>query len=576
MDASRALSAVVPRFLRGYQARWLGADVLAGLTLSAVAIPEVMGYTAITHTPIVTGLYTLLLPLIVFAVFGSSKLLVVGGDSATAAVLAGGLATAGLLGASPGSTRWVALCALTAFVTGVLLLVARLLRLGFLGDFLSAPVLIGFLSGVGIQVATDQIPALLGVARGSGNWLEGQWAWISQLGRVSVPTLAYGLATVAIIVVSKRWVPRIPGTVVAVAGLLVVASVSRASGYGVDVVGTVNGGIPPLALPDGLSLSDMGAVSVTALACVFIIITQSAATARSFAMKAGDHADVNRDIVGLAAANLAAGLTGTFVVNGSPTKTQIVDDARAHTQLANLVVAGVTLVVLVFVTGLLAELPHAVLAGVVFVIGIGLVDGHGLRSIWRRRPSEFVVAVVTALCVVVWGVGVAIVVAIVLSLITVIVRQYNAPSFVLTKRNEGGYDYHRAVAGTQSASGLIVFRFDSQLFFANATMFCARAETVVVNAPDPVRWFILDCAGIPDIDYSAGRTLGDLVRFLHARSIHVILARPEPALLATLDRYGLMAEIRPESIFSDLDAAVAAFTASPRSRSGGAPGPREG
>ena len=549
---------LVPVSMRGYQRAWLTPDIIAGLTLAAVAIPEVMGYTSITQTPIVTGLYTLLLPLAAFALLGSSKLLVVGGDSATAAILAAGLLAAALPGVTPQSSKWVALCALTALATGVLLVVARLFRLGFLGDFLSAPVLIGFLSGVGIQVAAAQIPALLGVPKGTGNWFQQQWSWITSLGDVSAPTLAYGLSTIAIIVAFKLFIPKVPGAILAVLGLLVVATVTNAASHGVDVVGAVQGGLPTLTLPSGITAKELAVVATTSLACFFIVISQSAATSRSFAMKHGVRADVNRDIVGLAAANVLAGLSGTFVVNGSPTKTQILDEAKGRSQVASLVVVGATLAVLLFFTDLLTDLPHAVLAGIVLVVGLGLVDPRGLRRISARRRSEFAVAIITMLVVILVSVTAGIIVAIALSLLDVIRRQYTAPAYVLAP-GEGGYDYLAAQAGAQTRPGLVVYRFDSPLFFANATGFTDRLEEVVSGAPDPVRWVVLDCAGIGDIDYSAGGSLLDTVALLHARSIHVVLARPEPRLLATLEKYDIASQLDPHHIFSDLDLAIAAF-----------------
>ncbi|MFH8250783.1 SulP family inorganic anion transporter [Microbacterium sp. B2969] len=551
--------ALTPVSLRGYQRAWLGRDLLAGVTLAAVAIPEVMGYTSIAQTPVVTGLYTILLPLLAFALLGSSKLLVVGGDSATAAILAAGLAGAGIAGLQPGSSQWVALCGLTALMTGVILLIARLLRLGFIGDFLSASVLIGFLTGVGIQVATGQIPDILGVPKGSGNWFQQQWSWISSLGQVSWPTLAYGLGTIAIIYIFKLFIPKIPGAIVAVVGLLTVATVTDATTYGVAVIGAIKGGLPPLGLPQGLEWSDVPAVIPTAFACFFIVIAQSAATSRSFALKHGDRADVNRDIVGLSAANLAAGLSGTFVVNGSPTKTQILDGVKGRTQVANLVVVVVTLIVLLFLTGLLTDLPKAVLAGVVFVIGVELIDIKGLARVSRRRPRELLIAVVTALTVFLVGVGAGIVLALALSLIDVIERQYKARALVLEPKPEGGYGYEDAVPGAQSSPGLVVFRFDADLFFANASGFTDRVEGVVAGAPDPVQWFILDCSGVSDVDYSAGQALADMTDYLHKRGIHLILARPEASLLETLNRYELMGRISPEHVFDDLDKAVAAY-----------------
>lgn len=562
-SASRALKSLVPVSLRGYRLAWLGPDIIAGLTLSAVAIPEVMGYTSITQTPIVTGLYTLLLPLVAFILIGSSRLLVVGGDSAAAAILAAGLVVAAVPGVVAGSSRWVALCALTALLTGVLLLLARLFRLGFLGDFLSASVLIGFLSGIGIKVATDQIPDILGVEKGTGNWFEKQWAWMSALGDVSLPTLAYGLGTVGIIVFCKVVIPRVPGAMLAIVWLLVLATLTDAAGRGVPVVGPIEGGLPRLGLPDGITIAEVGAVASTALSCFFIVIAQSAATSRSFAMKHGDRVDVNRDILGLAVANIAAGVSGTVVVNGSPTKTQILDDAKGRTQVANLVVVAITLVVLLFLTDLLAELPLAVLGGVVFVIAVGLVDARGLWRIARRRRAEFFVALLTMFAVFAVGIIEGIVLAIALSLLDVISRQYTAPAFVLAV-GTSDYDYLPAVPGVQSSPGLIVYRFDSQLFFANSTGYSDRLEMVIAAAPDRVHWVILDCAGIADVDYSAGQSLADLIMSLHARDIHVVLARPEPALLETLRRYALMSRIDPAHIYSDLDVAIAAFDGSAR------------
>lgn len=555
--------AFVPVSLRGYRLPWLAPDILAGLTLAAVAIPEVMGYTSITQTPIATGLYTLLLPLAAFALLGSSRLLVVGGDSATAAILASGLLAAGIPGVEPGSPRWAALCAMTALATGILLVFARLFRLGFIGDFLSASVLIGFLSGIGVKVATDQIPAILGVEEGKGNWIEKQWAWMSSLGDLSVAALAYGLGTILVIVVFKRFLPKIPGAIVAVVGLLIVATLSDAGGHGVSVVGAVEGGFPHLGIPLDLGPQEIGAVIASAVSCFFIVLAQSAATSRSFAMKHGDTPDVNRDIVGLAAANIAAGVSGAFVVNGSPTKTQILDDARGRTQVANLVVVAVTLLVLLFLTDVLRELPHAVLGAVVFVIGLALIDLKGLRRIARRRRGEFLIAMITMIVVFSVNITAGIVAAIALSLLEVIARQYNAPAYVLGLAAKG-YDYEPAVPGAQTQPGLIVYRFDSTVFFANATGFADRLRALVDGAPDPVSWVIIDCADITDVDYSAGETLDRLVVALHAKGVHVVLARPEPRLLRTLDQYELTRLLDPAHIYSDLDIAIAAFAETTR------------
>jgi MFS superfamily sulfate permease-like transporter len=274
-------------------------------------------------------------------------------------------------------------------ICGVLLLIARVFRLGFLGDFLSASVLIGFLTGVGVQVFTGQIPDMLGIPKGSGSWLSQQWHLIASLGDLNWATSAFATATLVIIVGFKRFAPRVPGAIIAVVLLIGVSAFTGASTRGVAVVGAVQGGFPPIGLPTGIDLNNWFTCTVIAFSCFILIIAQSAATSRSFAMKHGQSADVNRDIVGLSAANFAAGLSGTFVVNGSPTKTQILDEQRGRTQLANLTMSAIVLVVAMFFTAVLTDMPKAVLGAIVFLIGVDLIDIAGLRRIARRRRSEF-------------------------------------------------------------------------------------------------------------------------------------------------------------------------------------------
>ncbi|MGZ4594769.1 MAG: SulP family inorganic anion transporter [Actinomycetes bacterium] len=556
-------SPLVPVSLRGYRAAWLSTDVIAGLTLAAVAIPECMGYTSISQTPIITGLYTVIFPTVVFALLGASKLLVVGADSATAAILSAGLVGLSISGLTPESSEWVAFCSLTALVCGGLLVLARVLRLGFLGDFLSASVLIGFLTGVGIQVATGQIPEMLGVPKGSGSWFEQQRAWIQELPDISWTTFAFAAATLLIITGFKRFLPKVPGAIVAVVLLITVSAVTDASAHGVAVVGSVHGGFPPIGLPQGITWSDVPKVLAVAFSCFILIVAQSAATSRSFAMKHGDRADINRDVVGLAGANLAAGLTGTFVVNGSPTKTQILDEQKGRTQVANLTMSSVVLLVVLFFTAALSDMPKAVLGAIVFLIGIDLIDTLGLMRIHSRRPSEFFIAAVTGIVVFTVGVEQGIILAIILSILEIIRRQYRPQDFVVGITADGGPSYVSAAPGHQSAPGLIVFRYDAELFYANANQFVDDVEGLVEHAPDPVRWLILDAGAIDDIDYSAGISVAGLLDYLEAKRVTFALARADSGLLHTLDLYGIRSRIADEHIFNTLSEAVRAFQSEP-------------
>jgi MFS superfamily sulfate permease-like transporter len=411
------IKGIVPAWLNGYQRSWLSTDIVAGVTLSAVAIPEVMGYTSIAQTPIVTGLYTVIFPTILFVLLGSSKLLVVGADSATAALLAAGLGAAAISGVTPGSPEWLAYTSVIAIVCGLLLVIARIFRLGFLGDFLSASVLVGFLTGVGVQVFSGQIPDMLGIPKGTGTWFQQQWFMITHLSGLDWLTFAFALFTLACIFGFKRFAPKVPGAIIAVVLSIIISTVIGASAKGVAVVGAVQGGFPPIGLPQGVTWDDLTSNAATiigiAFSCFVLIIAQSAATSRSFAMKHGDPVDINRDIVGLSGANFAAGLTGTFVVNGSPTKTQILDEQKGKTQLANLTMSLIVLLVTMFFTGLLADMPKAVLGAIVFVIGLDLVDIKGLRLIGRLRRGEFVIAIITAVVVCAVGVEQGIILAIV-------------------------------------------------------------------------------------------------------------------------------------------------------------------
>jgi hypothetical protein len=287
----------------------------------------------------------------------------------------------------------------------------------------------------------------------------------------------------------------VPGAIIAVALLISVSALTDASTHGVAVVGAVDSGFPPIGLPRGIDLHDWVTCTAIAFSCFILIIAQSAATSRSFAMKHGQGVDVNRDIVGLSGANIAAGLSGTFVVNGSPTKTQILDEQKGRTQLANLTLSAIVLLVAPFFTTVLTNMPKAVLGAIVFLIGIDLIDITGLRRIARRRRSEFVIALVTGVVVCAVGVEQGVILAIVLSLVEVIRRQYRPKDFVLGVSDGGPPTYQQATPGAQSAPGLIVFRYDAEILYANANRFVDEIQSLVDKAPDKVRWLILDAAG---------------------------------------------------------------------------------
>lgn len=532
----------------------LPGEALAGLTLAALGIPEVLGYAKIAGMPVVSGLYTILLPIAVFAVLGSSRHLVVGADSATAAILAAGLA--GL--AAPGSARYVGLAGLSALLAGGLLLAARVVRLGFLANFLSRTVLVGFLTGVGVQVAAGQLPEMLGLhleVRGTVPRLAGVARGI---GHMSLTTLALALGTAVVVLASKRVARRIPGALIAVVAATILSAALGLSAHGVDVLGPVPPGLPHLGPP-----GEWGAIpSVvgTAASMFIVILAQSAATSRAYAARYDEAFDENTDLVGLGVANLAAGVSGTFVVNGSPTKTEIVDAAGGRSQLAQLCTAVVVLAVLLFLTGPLRYLPLAVLGAIVFLIGIDLVDVRGMRRILAVRRDEFVIALLTAAAVVFIGVEQGILLAIVLSVIDHLRYSYDPRNAVLVPSGDDRWRLTGAVPDQRTLDGLLIYRFGSSLYYANAhRLFDDVGSFVRDNLP--LHWFCLDAAAIGDIDYSAAQTLQRVHGSLRRGQARLVLTDVSPHIRRQLDRYGITELVGTTAYFDTPSDVLTAYRA---------------
>ncbi|HTT74387.1 MAG TPA: SulP family inorganic anion transporter [Candidatus Binataceae bacterium] len=528
-------------------------DALAGFTLAAMNVPQALGYTRIAGMPVVTGLYTLLLPLIAFATFGASRYLVVAADSATAAILAGGLSTM----APMASPHYVALAGMVALLTGAGLFAAGLFKLGFLADFLSQTVLVGFLTGVGVQVGIAMLGDMLGVHVASSRTV-GQFAQVLRsLAMVHVPTLCLAAATVTIILVISKFAPRLPASLFIVVGAIAASEMFGFARYGIKLIQGVTAGLPSMGLP-GVGWHEIPPLLPIAGSCFVMIVAQSSATAYAYASRHRQTLDENTDLVGLAAANAAAAFSGAFVVNGSPTQTAMVESSGGRSQIAHLATVGVVALVLLFLTGPLHYLPRCVLAAVVFTIAIRLVDLRGLRDIWRESPGEFELALITATVVVVIGVEQGIILAIALSLLRHVRHSYRPYTAVLI--DDGGYWRPvPAVPGTASGPGLIIFQFGADLFYANASSFATDVKRLIDGAAPPVKWLIIDAAAITSIDYSAARVMCDVHQELIARHIGLILARAEPSLRADLERHRLAKVIGADHIFYTLREAVAAI-----------------
>jgi high affinity sulfate transporter 1 len=531
-------------------------EILAGLTLAALAIPEVMGYTKIAGMPVITGLYTLLIPMALFAIFGSSRHLVVGADSATAAMLAAGLAGV----AASGSAEYVALAGILALMAAGFLIIARIIHLGFLADFLSRTVLVGFLTGVGIQVALGQITGMLGATHGGHgpiHQLLNDW---QQLEQINPYVLGLSVSVLAIIVGSKIVSKKIPGALLAVVVAIAASRALDLEAHGVHVLGAIPGGLPMPGLPEiDWSWPLFQKLITTAFAMFIVILAQSAATSRAYAARYDERFSEDVDLVGLGLANLGAGLSGTFVVNGSPTKTQMVDSAGGHSQLAQLVTTLIVLMVLLFLTAPLAHMPEAVLSAVVFLIGVELIDIRGMRKILAERPWEFWVALITTLTVVFWGVEQGIIIAIVLSLLVHTRHGYQPKNVVIALSDQGHWRMLPVNSLAQLVPGLLVYRFTHSMYYANAELLMAQVLELARDAQPPPSWFCIDAAAVDDVDFTAAESLLSICSLLKEQGIRLVFANVSDYVRTELDRSGLTERVCEEAYYATVDDVLNAF-----------------
>jgi MFS superfamily sulfate permease-like transporter len=502
---------------------------------------------------LVTGLYTVLMPLVAFAVFGSSRHLVVAADSATAVIFSSSLSHM----AAPASEKYVALVGMVALLTAGLLFLAWIFKLGFLADFLSRTVLVGFLTGVGVQVGIAMLGDMFGLSVNLHSALAQAWEILQRLPKSNLSTLALSTLVTGSVLLCQRVAPRIPLSLLAVVGTIGATAAFHFAERGIAVIGPVPGGMPSIGLPD-VTWSEALALLPVAASCFVMIIAQSAATSRVFALRYRERVDDNADILGLSAANAAAAVSGAFVVNGSPTQTAMAESAGARSQVAQLTFAGIVLLVLLFLTSPLQYLPRCVLASIVFTIAFRMIDVRGLRNIRRESPGEFYLAVVTAAAVVAIGVEQGILLAIALSLFRHVRHSYNPHTTMLAPNATGRWVPVPAAPGKETEPGLIVYRFNSDLFYANANSFVDEVRSLVQHAPTPIRWFVVDAGTITDIDYSAAQAVRDLLDDLAHRSIGVVFARVSPYLRSDMDRHQITATIGETRIFTTLHEAIVA------------------
>lgn len=544
--------------MAGYKLTWLKKDFIAALVVTAIAIPESLGFAIIVGLPVQTGLYCALVAPIVFAALTSSKRLVVGADSATAALVAAGAATLAVAGTAEYSNA----IAVLGLVTAALLALMSLLRFGFMADLISRPVLIGFVSGVGVQLLIGKMPEMLGLSA-HGALLDKLFYTIAHISAVNIFAAILSLCVVAIVVVGWRY--KYPGALIALVLAIVAAKLLDLERFGVDMVGIVPAGLPSLQIPS-ISLDDVLTLLPTAFSIAIVILAQSLAVIRSAAATHEEKVNDNQDLMALGAANAVSALVGGFAINGSPPRTSAGEMAGGRSQLVNVIMAGLIGVVLVVATGLFEYVPSACLAAIVFTIGLHLIKFEEIIKIATMRKREFFIALIALVAVALLGVQKGIMLAVLLSLIERLRSQYHPYEDILlidgeyTEWSKARFAHGRNAV--RPPEGLIAYRFEGALFFENASYFLERATAILASAKKPVSGFILDASAITDIDYTAAQAMSRFISQLNADDIQFSLAHVSPQLQGLLGRYQLVDLIGDDNIHANLRLAILAFTKS--------------
>jgi sulfate permease, SulP family len=559
-DSAAGTSSRTSRFLPGihvlrhYRRAWLRGDVVAGCTVAAYLVPQVMAYAEVAGLAPVTGLWAVMGPLLVYAVLGSSRQLSVGPESTTALMTATALAALTAGGALPGEAA-----AALAIAVGAVCLVGWLARLGFLANLLSHPILTGYMAGIAVLMIISQLDNFTGIPIPSGDTFTEIGYLLRHLDQVHLLTFGLAVLLLALLIALRRWIPAAPGPLVAVVGSTVVVALFDLQNAGVAVVGEIPAGLPRPALPD-FGAIDLAALVGAALGITVVGYTDNVLTARSFAIRARDRIDSQQEFLALGAANLSAGVLQGFPVSSSGSRTAVGDAAGSRTQLHSLVALAVVLLTLLALRPVLSGFPLAALAAIVVFAAMRLIDLAELRRIARFRRSEIVLAIATTVAVLAVGVLYGIAVAIALSVLDLL-RRIARPHDAVLGYVPGLAGMHdiEDYEGGRELPGLLIYRYDSPLFFANADDFQRRALAALDDEEHPVRWFVLNIEAITEIDVTGADALENLRRELANRNIVFGLARLKTELGQTLAAAGFLNKIGEDRVYATLPTAVEAY-----------------
>lgn len=554
-------SAWVPGWalFHNYQRQWLGADLLAGLSVCVVMIPSVIAYAGLMGLPPQLGLYAALVPLLVYPFFASSRQVIVGPDIAISLLMASAIGP--LAAGSP--ERAAALAATLALLSGLVLSIGARIKIGAVAEFFSKPVLAGYMAGAGLILVGSQLDKLFGVSLSHSDFFPRLVELAGKLGSIHWPTLGLGLGLLAFQLGLRRVAPKMPAALAVCLAAVAVALGLGLDRYGVRLVGRVPQGFPGLAWPVS-SWKDVHDLLPAALGIALLTYTEGVLLSRAFAAKNGYEVNANQELAALGLANLGAGLFQGFCVTGSQARTTINDAAGGKTQLASLVAAASLGLFLLFLTPFIIWLPQVALAVVLVRGGLGLVDLGAMRRIYRFHPQSGLLAAFTTLGVLAIGVVPGILLGVALSLLGLINRISHPADAVLCEVPGHGFHDLGKPGNGQTLPGLIVYRFYSPLLFPNASFFIERARQLIAAAPEPVRWLLIDAQAMTDIDVTAAEALHGLHRELLQRGIQLKVAHANLPLRSILERTGLASEISEDSFYASVHECAEAFRAQQR------------
>jgi high affinity sulfate transporter 1 len=544
--------------LTSYRKQWLRKDVVAGLVLTALLVPQGMAYAELAGLPPITGLYTSILCLIAYTLFGPSKILVLGPDSSLGPMIAATIIP--LVDANQDPERAIALASTLALLVGAIITFAGLAKLGFIADLISKPTIIGYMNGLAVTILVGQLPKLFGFSVDADGFIHELGGFLRGVadGKTVGAALAVGLLGLAVILGLQRWLPRVPGVLVAVVASIAIAALFDLAEHGVSLVGRLPEGFPPFTVPD-VRFSDLAPLAGGALGIALVSLTDTISTASSFAARSGEEVDGQREMIGIGTANLAAGLFQGFPVSTSGSRTAVAEQAGAKTQVTGLIGAASIVLILLFFPGLLRNLPQPTLAAVVIAASVSLADIPQTMRLYRIRRTEFLLSIAAFLGVVLLGVLPGIALAVALSIGNVFRRAW-WPYQTVLGRVPGVRGYHD-VGSYPDASVLpkcVIFRFDAPLFFANARTFREQVRVLARAEPRP-SWIVVAAEPITDVDTTAADMLRDLDEDLNADGVHLVFAEMKDPVREKIDRYELTRAIDPAHFFPTIHAAVDAF-----------------